>query len=215
MIKLIRSSMIIMGFMAVANAASAGGDAAKGEKLTAVCSSCHGADGNSATSMFPKLAGLGEKYIAKQLADIKSGERPVPEMTGLLDAMNAQDMADIGAFYSAKSMQLSGAKDFQVQVNSGAKVNALELGQKIYRAGNAETGVAACTGCHSPTGMGNAPAGFPRLSGQYAEYIEKQLKAFRAGDRVNDGEAMIMRLVAKNMSDAEIKAVANYIAGLN
>ena len=213
--KLLSASLMVLGVAGASSLASAAGDAAKGESLAATCTACHGADGNSPTPMFPKIAGLGEKYIAKQLVDIQTKVRDIPEMTGLLDNMSAQDLNDLAAFFSSKTLQLSGAKEFTVQLNSGAEVDALKLGEQVYRAGNQETGVAACSGCHSPTGKGNAPAGFPKLGGQYADYVEKQLRAFRAGDRANDGEAMIMRLVAKNMSDAEIKAVANYISGLN
>ncbi|MFT5084575.1 MAG: cytochrome c553, partial [Lentisphaeria bacterium] len=122
---------------------------------------------------------------------------------------------DLAAYYASQSMQITGAKEIQVQVNSGAKVDGLALGARVYRSGDLDNGVAACAGCHSPRGLGNAPASFPRLSGQYAEYIEKQLRAFRAGDRTNDGDAMIMREVTAKLSDAEIIAVSNFIAGLN
>ena len=212
--KLFRTSVVFFGLVGLSYQANAA-DAANGEKLAATCTACHGADGNSPTPMFPKLAGLGEKYILKQLNDIKSGERKIAEMAGQLDALSAAELADLAAFFASKTMQLSGAKELTVKVNSGEEVDGLKLGEMLYRAGNAETGVAPCSGCHSPTGQGNAPAGFPRLSGQYADYVEKQLKAFRAGERVNDGEAMIMRAITKNMSDAEIKAVANYISGLH
>ena len=216
---LVRLSLIFLGSIfgtaATLNVAFAGGDAAKGEPLTAVCAACHSTDGNSPTPLFPKIAGIGEKYLFKQLQDIKSGERVIPEMTGLLNGYDEAQLWDIAAYFNSKTMQLSGAKAIKVKVNSGVEVDALKLGERVYRAGNHDTGVPACSGCHSPTGVGNDPAGFPRLGGQYAEYIEKQLKAFQAGERVNDGEAAIMRSVAKNMSAAEIKAVANYIAGLN
>ena len=180
---------------------------------------CHGADGNSPAPNFPKLAGLGEKYLFKQLKDIKKGRanggRDVVEMTGQLDNMSEQDMADIAAFFNSKPLQLSGSKKLEVQLNTGINVDALKLGEKIYRAGVTKTAVPACSGCHSPTGQGNAPAGYPRLSGQHADYIEKQLRDFRAGNRVNDGEVKTMRQVAEHLSDSEIKALANYIAGLN
>ena len=211
--KLISASLIFLGLIGVSGY-SFSGDAAKGADLAGSCAACHGSDGNSPTPMFPKLAGLGEKYLLKQLKDIKSGERAIPEMTGLLDALSDSELADIAAFFDSKTTQLSGAKEMKVQVNTGVEVDALKLGAKIYRAGNAESGVAPCSGCHSPRGLGNAPAGFPRLSGQHADYIEKQLKAFRAGDRTNDA-ALVMRSVAKQLSDAEIKAVANFIAGLH
>ncbi len=199
---------------AVSGAAMAAGDAAAGEGKVTACAACHGSDGNSAAPTFPKLAGLGEKYILKQLHDVKSGLRVIPEMAGQLDNLSDQDMADIAAYFTSNTMQLSGSKELKVKVNSGLDVDALPLGERLYRAGNAETGTPACMGCHSPTGQGNAPAGYPRLGGQYPEYLEKQLRAFRGGNRVNDGDNMIMRGVASNMSDAEIIAVTNYIAGL-
>lgn len=224
--KLVLPLLIALGAPALSHMASAAGDATAGADKVAVCAACHGSDGNSPAPTFPKIAGLGEAYIYKQLQDIQawdqaSGEdkaktgRAVVEMTGMLSSFDDQDLQDIAAHYAAQSMQLSGSKELTVKLNSGQEVDALELGENLYRAGNMETGVAACIGCHSPSGNGNAPAAYPRLGGQYAEYIEKQLKAFRGGERTNDGDPMIMRLVAKNMSDAEITAVANYIAGLN
>lgn len=205
----------------------AAGDAAAGATKAAVCGACHGADGNSMVGTFPKLAGLGERYLLKQLSDIQAWDletdpakkemtgRKVAEMTGLLAKMNKQDLEDLAAHFAAQTTQLSGSKKIEVQVNSGIKVDGLELGERTYRAGNPTTGVPACTGCHAPDGKGNIPAGFPRLSGQHPEYIEKQLRAFRAGDRKNDGDQSIMRSIADKMSDAEIIALANYIAGLN
>ncbi|MBU2884315.1 cytochrome c4 [Gilvimarinus agarilyticus] len=224
--KLVLPLLIALGAPTLSQMASAAGDAAAGAEKVAVCAACHGPDGNSPAPSFPKIAGLGEAYIYKQLQDIQawdnaSGDdkaktgRPVVEMTGMLSGLSDQDLQDIAAHYASQGMQLTGSKEFTVKINSGAEVSSLDLGENIYRGGNMETGVPACSGCHSPTGLGNAPAAYPRLGGQYAEYIEKQLKAFRGGERTNDGDQMIMRLVAKNMSDAEIKAVANYIAGLN
>lgn len=201
--------------LAVSFNAQAKGDASSGESKTAVCAACHGADGNSPAPNFPKLASLGEKYLLNQLRAIKSKDRKIVEMTGLLDNFSDQDLADMAAYYNSKKIQLSGAKELSVQVNSGEKVDGLALGQRIYRAGNMESAVPACTGCHSPSGAGNSPAGFPRLGGQHAQYIEKQLNDFRLGHRTTDGDAKIMRQVAQYMSEAEIKAVANYIAGLH
>lgn len=213
--RVLRHALISLSFVALAQGAAAQGDASAGESKVAICAACHGADGNSPAPNFPKLAGLGEKYLYKQLRDIKSGDRQVIEMTGMLTNLSDQDLQDIAAFFTAKPMQLSGAKEIKVRLNSGVETDGLELGEKVYRAGNLETGVPACTGCHSPTGQGNAPAGYPRLGGQHAAYIEKQLRAFRGGERVNDGDQKTMRQVAQLMSDAEITAVANYIAGLN
>ncbi len=193
--------------------AFAEGNADAGETKSVTCSACHGADGNSAAGAFPKLAGLGEKYLNKQLQDIKSGTRPVAEMTGMLENLSDQDMADIAAYYASQTRQLSGSQDNREQ---------LILGEKIYRAGNLETGVPACTGCHSPAGNGNTPAGYPALGGQHAQYIARQLRAFRTGAhdpedptaRKND-DVKVMRSVAARMNDQEIDALANYISGLH
>jgi cytochrome c553 len=223
---IVRNALLSLGLIAIAQGAIAG-DAAAGATKAAVCGACHGADGNSMVGTFPKLAGLGEKYLVKQLVDIQAWDlekdeakkdvtgRAVPEMTGLLANMTKQDLEDLAAHFAVQTMQLSGAKKIEVQVNSGIKVDGLELGERIYRAGNPTTGVPACTGCHLPDGKGNIPAGFPRLSGQHPEYVEKQLRAFRAGDRTNDGDQAIMRAVADKLNDAEIVALANYIAGLH
>jgi cytochrome c553 len=210
----IRAWLFILG-AALAAPVFAAGDAKQGEPLVVTCAACHGDGGNSTTPNFPKLAGQGEKYLLKQLKDIKGGVRVVPEMMGILDKLSADDLANIAAFFASKSMQLSGSKELKVKMNSGEEVNGLTLGAKLFRAGNAASGVPACTGCHSPVGLGNAPASYPRLSGQHPAYIEKQLKNFRSGERANDGEAKVMRQVAQQMSDAEITAVANFIAGLN
>ena len=198
--KLVACLMIGLGWMSFAQAQ---GDAAEGQNKAAVCSGCHGADGNSLISTFPKLAGQGELYLIKQMQDIRDGARTVPEMTGLLSSFNEQDLADIAAYFSSQTGSI-GATDPAM----------VEMGRQMYRAGNAVKGVAACTACHSPTGAGNPQAGFPTLSGQHADYIVNQLKAFRTETRDND-KAKIMRQVAELMSDKEIAAVASYIQGLS
>lgn len=214
--KLVKTAFITLGLVVAAQGASAAGDAAAGEAKTAICSACHAKDGNSSAAAFPKLAGLGEKYLYKQMRDIKSGQRNVVEMTGMLAALSDQDLENVAAYFASQTTQLSGAKEITVQMPSGVNADdAIAYGAKVYRAGNAESGTPACSGCHSPRGQGNAPAGYPRLSGQHADYIAKQLKAFRKGDRANDGDNKIMRQVAEYMTDAEIQAVSNYIAGLN
>jgi cytochrome c553 len=192
----------------------AGGDAAAGKLKTASCAGCHSQDGNSAIPSFPKLAGLGEKYLTAQLRHIKAGERVIVEMTGMLDYMSDQDLQDMAAYYNSKKIQISGAKEITlIGMNDPQKV--LELGENLYRAGNIKTGVAACIACHSPSGKGNGPAGYPALGGQYAEYTEKQLLSYRNGERNSGANAKIMQGVAKALSDKEIKALANYISGLN
>jgi len=182
----------------------ADGDAAAGAGKVAVCAACHGADGNSAIGSNPKLAGQNERYTLKQLLDIQSGARPIAMMTGLLDNLNEQDLADIAAFYASK----------EVTVN-GANPELVEAGQSIYKAGIAGLGVAACSACHSPDGSGVAQAGFPALGGQHAEYISAQMKAFRSRTRNNDGESAPMRIVSERLTDAEIEALSSYISGLH
>ncbi|TDG15818.1 cytochrome c4 [Seongchinamella unica] len=184
------------------------GDAANGKELSVTCSACHGADGNSAAPTFPKLAGLGEKYLLKQMIDIRDGARPVPTMVGQVDNMSDQQLADLAAFYAS-----------QARSGGQADPDLVALGEKVYRSGVAERKVAACTACHSPNGKGNAPAGFPALAGQHADYIAAQLKAYRKGyedesGRTNDGDTMIMRTTAFGLSDKEIEAVASYASGL-
>lgn len=185
------------------------GDPAAGEKLTMVCSACHGADGNSLVSAFPKIAGLGEKYLLQQMQYIRDGVRPVAQMAGQVDNMTDQQLADIAAFYASKPRSVEKADPALIA-----------LGEKVYRAGVAERSVAACIACHSAQGGGNGPAGFPGLGGQYADYIAAQLKAYRKGyedptGRVTDGDTKIMRSNAFGLSDMEIEAVASYISGLN
>lgn len=180
------------------------GDAAAGQPKAAMCGACHGPDGNSLMPNFPKLAGQHQRYLLKQMQDIKQGLRPVPVMAGQLDNLNDQDLADISAWYAS-----------QETTPMPADAAKLELGEQIYRAGISEKGVAACAACHSPTGAGNGPARFPALSGQYAEYIALSLRAFRNDERTNDGDSRMMRAVADRLSDREIEAVASYAASLH
>jgi cytochrome c553 len=184
------------------------GDAEAGKALAVVCGACHGADGNS-MAPFPKLAGQGEKYLLKQLVDVRDGARSVPTMAGQLTGKSDQNLSDIAAYYAS-----------QTASGGTTKPELLELGRKIYRSGVAERNVAACTACHSPTGKGNAPAGYPALAGQHADYIADQLRAYRKGyedpaGRTNDGDTKIMRTTAFGLSDNEITAVSSYISGLH
>ena len=206
--KVLLAGVIALGVMS--QAAMAAGDAAAGKAKTAACAACHGPDGNSAAPTFPKLAGQGERYVIKQLQDIKSKVRPVPAMMGLLDNFNDKDFADMAAYFATQKGSVNQAKK-----------DLLTKGEQIYRAGVKDRGIPACTACHSPSGSGNAPAGFPRLSGQHADYIATQLKAYRAaadGDaagRSNDGDTKPMRTIAAYLTDSEIAAVSSYISGLH
>ena len=179
------------------------GDAAAGQAKSALCATCHGADGNSQLPENPKLAGQNASYLVKQIMDYKSGARANPTMTAMVAALSDEDVMDIAAWYSSQQVTLLGADP-----------ESLELGETLYRAGIKELAVAACSACHSPTGSGNAPAGFPSLSGQHPEYTLLQLKAFRAGERQNDSSAM-MRSIVERLTDNELAALASYVSGLN
>lgn len=188
----------------------AAGDAAAGASKAAPCAACHGADGNSAAATFPKLAGQSARYLSKQMQDIKSGVRSVPAMAGQLDNLNKQDFDDIAAYFASKTASMNQAKK-----------DLVAKGEQIFRGGIRDKGVPACSACHAPDGAGNAPAGFPRLGGQHADYVAAQLKAYRAaadGDasgRSTDGDTKPMRTIAARLSDGEIAALASYISGLH
>lgn len=203
--KLFVSLLLTMGVAGAANAADPiKGDAAAGQAKTAICGACHNPDGNSLAPNFPKLAGQGERYLEKQLHDIKSGKRTVLEMTGMLEPFNEQDLADIAAYFSSQKGSV-GAADPKL----------VERGRALFNGGDLEKGMPACIGCHSPNGAGIALAGFPHLSGQHATYVSKQLTAFREGERTNDGDAMTMRTIAGKLSNKDIEALASYIQGLH
>ena len=182
----------------------AAGDAAAGKTKALSCGGCHGMDGNSMVPTFPKLAGQGEKYIVKQIADFKANTtRQDPLMVGMAAALSDQDAADIGAYY--QSQKLASAATFEE--------DKLMIGREIYKGGNIQSGVPACQGCHGASGGGNAPAGYPQLAGQYTTYTLKQLKAFKDGTRSNDKNEVMRQVLAK-MTDAEVEAVTHYIASL-
>ncbi len=184
------------------------GDPAKAKRIvTQVCAACHGADGNSPAPANPSLAGQHPEYIFKQLTDFKAqggkpAERSNAVMAGMVTNLSVDDMSNLAVHFATQKPKPRAARDPEL----------IRLGQAIYRGGIMGKGVAACASCHSPNGAG-VPAQFPRLAAQYAEYTEAQLKAFRAGERANDPNRM-MRAISTKLSDREIKAVAEYIAGL-
>jgi cytochrome c553 len=184
------------------------GDAAKAQALVnQVCAACHAADGNSQIAVNPKLAGQIPEYLHKQLTNFKAAagkkaERENPVMAGMVTSLSPEDMRNLATYFAGQAAKPGTAKSKDL----------VALGQKIYRGGVASKGVAACAACHGPSGAG-MPAQYPRLSGQHAEYVEAQLKAFRSGERANDPGSM-MRAVAEKLSDREIQGVSDYIAGL-
>ena len=180
-------------------------DTARGSQIASqVCAACHAADGNSPAAANPKLAGQHPEYLTRQLASYKENKaRKNPVMMGFAAALTAEDAANVSAYYAAQKPDAKGA---------ARNPAAAKLGEKIYRGGVADKGIAACAGCHGPAGAG-IPAQYPRIAGQWADYTRAQLMAFRAGERQNDPQGM-MRGVAAKLSDKEIEAVADYIAGL-
>ncbi|MBQ0731036.1 MAG: cytochrome c4 [Oleispira antarctica] len=196
--KVLISLIISVGLMSAAQA----GDAVAGKSKAATCGACHGADGNSLAPNFPKIAGQGERYLVKQITEIKNGDRQVPEMMGFVLGLSETDIADIAAYYSSQT------------AGGGAADPALvEAGKRIFLGGNEATGVPACIACHSADGKGMEAAGFPRIAGQHAAYTEKQLKDFYSAKRTNDA-SNVMRDIASRMHMDEIKAVSSYIQGL-
>ncbi len=176
-------------------------DLAKGQAtFTAVCAACHGADGNSGSPEYPKLAQQHPEYLVKQLSEFKSGKRANAVMMGMSQALSEDDMKNIAAWLSHNNAKPGFAKDKELAA----------LGEKIYRGGVADRQIPACAGCHSPNGAGN-PAQYPRLSGQHADYVATQLTAYRDGKRNNN---LQMSQVAAKLNDREVKALADYVAGL-
>jgi cytochrome c553 len=209
-----RKAWALVGLMMCAAASPAGAepqakaDPAKGQSIVnKVCAACHGADGNSPTPVNPKLAGQIPEYIQKQLGNFKSApgkkaERENPVMASMAAGLSAEDIRDVAAYLAVQSAKPGIARHPET----------VALGRKIWRGGDAPKGIPACAACHGPAGAG-LPVQYPRLAGQYPEYIEAQLKAFRAGERRNDANKT-MQSIASRMSDPEIRAVADYISGL-
>ena len=183
-------------------------DPGKGQVIAnQVCVTCHASDGNSMAPANPKLAGQFSEYLHKQMVNFKpqagkKAERENPVMAGMVASLSADDMKNLAAFYAGQKLKPASAKDKSLAA----------AGQKLWRGGNAATGVPACAGCHGPDGLG-IPAQYPRIAGQYAEYIEAQLKLFQSGQRANDPSGM-MRGVTARMTEKEMKSVAEYAAGL-
>lgn len=194
----------LLGLATLAGAAENPGtskpDPAKGQTKAAPCMACHTADGSRGTPANPILQGQHPEYIVKQLQDFKSGKRKNPVMSGMAAPLSEEDMRDIAAFFSTKKAKPGFAKS----------KDTVRLGEQIYRGGVMDRQIPACTGCHSPNGAG-IPSQYPRIGGQHADYAEAQLLAFRSGARTNNAQ---MTAISSKLNDREIKAVADYIAGL-
>jgi cytochrome c553 len=180
------------------------GNAAAGEaKANTICMACHGPQGNSIIPIWPKLAGQHPEYIVKQLNDFRAGHRANEQMTPMAMPLTDQEVLDLAAYFAE-----------QAQTPGAADPTLVAKGESIYRWGNPESGVPACSGCHGPAGNGQSLAKFPRISGQHADYIKLSLEHFRAAQRANDPNGM-MRGAAARMTDQEIAAVSQYIQGLS
>ena len=195
-------TFVAMAALAAVGTVNAAGSKEAGKTKSASCAACHGADGNSAAAINPKLAGQSAAYLVKQLQEFKNKKRVNATMNGMAAALSTQDMEDIAAYYASQKTK-PGAADEKL----------VKQGEIIYRAGDESKGLSACIGCHGPSGKGIPSAKFPALSGQHGDYTVSQLKAFSLGSRANDAGKM-MQSVAGKMNEADMKAVASYIQGL-
>ncbi len=200
---MMKVAIVAAMILGLAGAAQAEGTASAGKTKSATCAACHGADGNSANPLWPKLAGQHASYITKQLSDFQAGARRDPTMDNMAAPLSEQDILDLAAYFSAQTVAIGSADP--------AKAAA---GKKLFQGGDAARGISACMACHGPTGAGNPGAKFPSLSGQHPDYVAKALKDFRSGTRSNDMNGMMADVAAK-MTDADIEAVAAYINGLH
>jgi len=186
---------------------SAAGDASAGAQKVQTCAVCHGPNGNSVNPVWPKLAAQHPEYTVKQLQNFKNGVRVNPQMTPMAAALSDQDMEDIAAYYAGQTLQES-------PVPASTDTVVIALGETIYRAGDASSGLAACMACHGPAASGNPVAMYPGLAGQHAAYTTAQLQAFKTEARNNDTNS-VMRDIAGKMSNEEIEAVSLFIQGLS
>jgi len=197
------------------------GDAQAGAGKAAACAACHGLDGNSADPLYPKLAGQHEGYISRQLTLFKLGARPNPIMLGFAATLSPQDMRDIGAYFATQKPQAGVADETPIQDElspyNGQRI--VDVGQKLYRGGDAARGVPACTACHGPSGRGVPGPSYPSLGGQHAGYTANVLKLFKAtpagAPALKDPNYVIMAQIAGRLTDEEILALSSYLEGLH
>lgn len=209
-IKMKNIGLLVCLFLSFSTSAIAQGDAENGKTISVTCGACHGADGNSAIAMNPKLAGQHANYLVKQLTEFKLASqtggkegRNNAVMNGMSAALSEQDILDLAAFFSS-----------QEATPSETSEEAVEAGNKLYVGGDLQRGITACIACHGPKGNGTSLSGFPDISGQHSDYIATQLKAFRSGERANSLNGM-MADIAKRMSDKDIEVISSYVAGLH
>lgn len=204
---------------AVADVADAEwGDPERGATLAGTCAACHGLDGNSTVrDIYPSIAGQSERYVARQLALFKSGERVNAIMQPFAAPLSAQDMRDLGAYFARQKAGAGIADDTVVESGPYAGMKFFEIGQQLFRGGDRERDIPACMGCHGPTGAGNPGPPYPHVGGQAAWYTARRLQEYRAGTtNERDSDLFdIMHTVAERLTDEEIQALASYMAGLH
>jgi len=199
---------LLLGLVGSAYALDGNAEAGKAKSVT--CAACHGPDGNSPTDLYPKIAGQHASYIFKQLKEFKQGAetggkqgRNNAVMAGMVAALSEQDMHDLAAYFSSQTMKPGSTPE-----------DVVAKGEKLFRSGDKERGIAACVACHGPRGVGHSLAGFPKISFQHAAYIKTQLQSFRAGTRANDMNGM-MQDTAKKLTDEDIEVLSKYLGGLH
>jgi cytochrome c553 len=209
-IKMKNIGLLVCLFLGFSASAVAQGNAENGKAISVTCGACHGADGNSAIAMNPKLAGQHANYLVKQLTEFKLASqtggkegRNNAVMNGMSAVLSEQDILDLSAYYSS-----------QEATQGETSEDAVEQGNKLYVGGDLQRGITACIACHGPKGNGTSLSGFPDISGQHADYIASQLKAFRSGERANSLNGM-MADIAKRMTDKDIQVISSYVAGLH
>ena len=196
------------------------GDVQNGQTLAGTCAACHGLDGNSEIAMYPRIAGQSERYTAHQLALFKSGERNegmAAVMKPFADMLSAQDARDLGAYFATQKSGAGVADDTLVTSGPYADKKFYQIGQKLYRAGDAYRGIPACMACHGPDGGGNPGPAYPHLGGQHAQYTQQQLEMYRAGttSRTDTHLYKMMATIAKQLTDEEIGGLSSYLQGLH
>ena len=208
--KIALSLTILLGALSASNATAFDGDVNAGKEKSATCAACHGPDDNAPVTIYPKIAGQHADYIYKQLQEFKLGMtsggkegRMDPVMSGMAMPLSDQDMKDLAAYFSSLNMS-----------EGTTPKDVVEVGQQLYKAGDAERGIPACAACHGPRGNGTSLAKFPKVSFQHPEYIKSQLEKFRDGTRNNDLNGM-MQDIAKKLTDKDIEVLSKYLGGLH
>jgi cytochrome c553 len=198
--KLLVTLIALFGF---SNMAVALGDIEAGRAKSITCSACHGADGNSPSNLYPKIAGQHKTYLEKQLTQFKNGERGNPIMAGMVAALSEQDMKDLAAYYAS-----------QTATPETVSPDVVARGKDLYMGGDIKRGIPGCTACHGPRGNGLELAKFPKISNQHPAYIKTQLENFRSKTRYNDPNGMMVDVAAK-LTDADIELLSSYISALH